>query len=53
MVLLILELTGNGAPSFDSQSAYAPKSLPILLYCHESMLANLEDLGEFEDDDSV
>jgi hypothetical protein len=34
--------------SFDSQGAYSPRSLPILFYCHISML----DIWEKHGDDS-
>jgi hypothetical protein len=37
--------------SFDSQGAYAPKSLPILFYWHESMLSVWDALGDEDDSD--
>jgi len=33
--------------SFDSQGAYAPRSLPILFYCHISMLDIWEKSGDY------
>lgn len=36
--------------SFDSQGAYAPKSLPILIWWHESML---DAWDKIEDDDDA
>ena len=35
--------------SFDSQGAYAPRSLPILFYTHVSMLDIWETLGDYSD----